>query len=167
MYITVKEASELTGKSPTTIYRLCNKRRNSLHVKKEDNKFLINKDFLLATYPPDENSVNEQIEPIQNWDDEAVELVANNVIEPVLSKMEETDSDFLDSSDVVEEELIKPFGKNRAEEAGLLKGSSLEFSEHENVADDANSDFREMILGVAVSIIVIALILFLFYAHAR
>ena len=51
MLLSVKEAAELTGKSATTIYRLCNKRINTEYVKKEDNKFLISKDFLLAKYP--------------------------------------------------------------------------------------------------------------------
>ena len=51
MFLTVKEASDLTGKSATTIYRLCNKRRNSVYIRKEDNKFLIDKEFLLASYP--------------------------------------------------------------------------------------------------------------------
>jgi len=62
MYLTVKEASDLTGKSATTIYRLCNKRRNSLYIKKEDNKFFINKDFLLATYPSVEKRTSDIIE---------------------------------------------------------------------------------------------------------
>jgi hypothetical protein len=62
MFLTVKEASDLTGKSATTIYRLCNKRRNSSFIKKEDNKFFIDKEFLLATYPPEEKRVSEIIE---------------------------------------------------------------------------------------------------------
>jgi hypothetical protein len=62
MFLTVKEASDLTGKSATTIYRLCNKRRNSLYIKKEDNKFFINKDFLLATYPSEEKRTSDIIE---------------------------------------------------------------------------------------------------------
>ena len=62
MFLTVKEAAELSGKSPTTIYRLCNKRRNSTFIRKEDNKFLIDRDFLLATYPQHEKQISHEIE---------------------------------------------------------------------------------------------------------
>ncbi|NJO89296.1 MAG: helix-turn-helix domain-containing protein [Chloroflexia bacterium] len=56
MFISVKEAADLTGKSATTIYRLCNKRINTEFVRKEDNKFLIDKEYLMATYPLEEEA---------------------------------------------------------------------------------------------------------------
>jgi len=52
MFISVKEAIELTGKSQTTIYRLCKKRIRTDYIKVEGSQYLIDKDFLLETYPP-------------------------------------------------------------------------------------------------------------------
>ena len=66
MFISVKEAMELTGMSSTSIYRLCNKRINTLYVRKEDNKFLIDKEFILAAYPPDIVKATEQSDTESN-----------------------------------------------------------------------------------------------------
>jgi len=51
MFVSVKEAVDLTGMSQTTIYRLCKKRSHTKFVKKRDNKYFIEKEYLLATYP--------------------------------------------------------------------------------------------------------------------
>ncbi|MEN8121018.1 MAG: hypothetical protein ABFS35_11750 [Bacteroidota bacterium] len=51
MFVSVIEAVELTGMSQTTIYRLCKKRSHTEYVKKEDNKYYIDKEYLLNTYP--------------------------------------------------------------------------------------------------------------------
>ncbi len=81
MFISVKEAMELTGMSSTTIYRLCNKRKNTLYVRKEDNKFLIDKEFILATYPPDVVSLIEEVEPVLNVTSIATVIEKNQVEE--------------------------------------------------------------------------------------
>ncbi len=54
MYLTVKEAIDLSGKSQTTIHRFCQKYDDSKFIKKEGNKYLIDKDFLLEQYPKEE-----------------------------------------------------------------------------------------------------------------
>lgn len=60
MYLTVKEAIDLSGKSQTTIHRLCQKYDDSKHIKKEGNKYLIDKDFLMQQYPQEEeNNIQE------------------------------------------------------------------------------------------------------------
>lgn len=51
MFVSVKEAVDITGMSQTTIYRLCKKRSHTKFVKKEDNKYFIDREYLLATYP--------------------------------------------------------------------------------------------------------------------
>jgi len=51
MFVSIKEAVGLTGKSQTTISRLCSKKKHTKYVKKENNKYFINKEYLLATYP--------------------------------------------------------------------------------------------------------------------
>jgi hypothetical protein len=101
MYLTVKEASDLTGKSATTIYRLCNKRRNSLYIKKEDNKFFINKDFLLATYPSEEKRTSDIIENGSKETGEPVFLE----IEPKI-KEEITSTDIPENSGTLKIETI-------------------------------------------------------------
>ncbi len=66
MYLSVKEAAKLSGKSTTTIYRLCNKRINTKYIIKEDNKFKIRKDFLLASYPNEAKDEKTEIEQTNN-----------------------------------------------------------------------------------------------------
>lgn len=51
MYLTVKEAIDFSGKSQTTIHRLCQKFEDTKYVKKENNKYLVDKDFLMEKYP--------------------------------------------------------------------------------------------------------------------
>ncbi len=53
MYLTVREAIEVSDKSQTTIHRLCQKYETTKYIKKENNKYLIDKDFLLDKYPKD------------------------------------------------------------------------------------------------------------------
>lgn len=53
MFLTVQEAIDLSGKSQTTIHRLCQKHDGSKYIRKERNKYLIDKDFLLDKYPID------------------------------------------------------------------------------------------------------------------
>ena len=63
MYLTVKEAIELSGKSQTTIHRLCQKNEDSKYVKKEGNKYLIDKKFLTEKYPPEKTENETLISP--------------------------------------------------------------------------------------------------------
>ena len=66
MFVSVKEAVDLTGMSQTTIYRLCKKRSHTKYVRKKDNKYFIEKDYLLATYPEtienDSDNLEDEIE---------------------------------------------------------------------------------------------------------
>ena len=49
-FISVADAVERTGKGSTTIYRLCRRHEHTHHVKREDNKFLIDEEFLSKHY---------------------------------------------------------------------------------------------------------------------
>ncbi len=51
MFLTVKEAILASGKSQTTIHRLCQKNEATKFIKKENNKFLIDHVFLTKQYP--------------------------------------------------------------------------------------------------------------------
>ncbi len=59
MFLTVQEAIDLSGKSQTTIHRLCQKYDGSRQIRKERNKYLIDKDFLLEKYPPENKEAVE------------------------------------------------------------------------------------------------------------
>ncbi len=93
MFISVKEAMELTGMSSTTIYRLCNKRINTLYVRKEDNKFLIDKEFILATFPPDIVAMDQDFETEKN-----------TIIQPEIEKIQIEKSDKLEPMFIIESE---------------------------------------------------------------
>jgi hypothetical protein len=62
MYLTVKEAIDASNKSQTTIHRLCQKYENTKFVKKEGNKYLIDKEFLMEKYP--EGSLDDEFDNI-------------------------------------------------------------------------------------------------------
>jgi len=51
MFLTVKEATDFSNKSQTTIHRLCQKFDGTKDVWKENNKYLVNYDLLLEQYP--------------------------------------------------------------------------------------------------------------------
>ena len=51
-YISIKEASETTGKSEKTIRRLINKSESKAFVDKSDNKIIIDVNYLFSIYPP-------------------------------------------------------------------------------------------------------------------
>lgn len=68
MYLTVKEAIDLSGKSQTTIHRLCQKFDDSKYIKKEGNKYLIDKDFLMQKYPSENNTDENNPEDFESKD---------------------------------------------------------------------------------------------------
>lgn len=51
-YISIKEASETTGKSEKTIRRLINKSESRAFIDKNDNKIIIDVNYLFSIYPP-------------------------------------------------------------------------------------------------------------------
>lgn len=57
MFLTVQEAIDISGKSQTTIHRLCQKHDGTKFIRKERNKYLIDKDFLLEKYPAENKEV--------------------------------------------------------------------------------------------------------------
>jgi len=51
MFLTVQEAIDLCGRSQTTVHRLCQKYDGSKFIKKENNKYFVDSEFLLEKYP--------------------------------------------------------------------------------------------------------------------
>lgn len=58
-YISVTDAVARTGKGSTTIHRLCRKHEHTKFVKREENKFLIDEDFLIKHYSEANNEQNK------------------------------------------------------------------------------------------------------------
>jgi hypothetical protein len=222
MFLTVKEASDLTGKSATTIYRLCNKRRNSMYIRKEDNKFLIDKEFLLASYPPIEKLISDTIanghkDDIENAHDfdepESQELypVENPVNtelnhkitpeEPTLQETVQVNSEEEIGEEIPSPELFPdlPFAENlqlieENEYSDLLDNEAVEMEDihtniletvtmklpdekqqkieieepvtNENVKPAIKTEYREMIIGVVLSLVILTIIILLFYFKA-
>lgn len=160
MFISVKEAAELTGKSTTTIYRLCNKRINTEYVKKEDNKFLIDIDFLKATYPEEEDSNNDEIIEV---DEEVYETRSTNVLEE-----DETLSDDemnAENTETSETDSKKSTIENNEEESVVESDSVLEFDTETN-NEKTSSIPWEKIIGVSASLLLIALFIFILSKYA-
>jgi hypothetical protein len=186
MFISVKEAMELTGMSSTSIYRLCNKRINTLYIRKEDNKFLIDKDFILAAYPPD------IVKVIENTDNETNPVVNEPVFEVVQTTNSEISMPF-----VLEEEPVKVEENNAIKEipahdeeiklvslsqkaqieANVIdkKDNSINNSVVSSLKEKADSEIvkplpifnLETLIGISASLIIIGIIIFLIYLEVK
>jgi hypothetical protein len=150
MFVSVKEAVQLTGKSQTTIYRLCKKRSHTRYVKKKDNKYFIDKAYLLATYP----AVNENIvkntknkEPMKNRQKSSDDLIEFTV--------ENTASD-----EEIGEKIIDDISEKITERFNKAENELLDI----NKDDNSNSISWETIIGVSVGLLLITgFILILYY----
>jgi len=107
MFISVKEAVELTGKSQTTIYRLCKKRIRTEYIKVKDSQYLIEKDFLLETYPLEEEKDNlidiEEVSDVKNSN-------TDNNIDTKTNDNEQTNVNLL--ADEISERVEKNYEQN-------------------------------------------------------
>lgn len=76
-YLSLKQASETTGKSERTIRRLCNAPKSKSFITYEDGKLLIDTNYLEQNYPMNNapNSVNPIQNPIGQWHDMASQSV--------------------------------------------------------------------------------------------
>ena len=152
MFISVREAAELTGKSTTTIYRLCNKRKNTQFVRKEDNKFLIDKDFLLATYPDDfDQGILEGVleQPVgEAFENQNLNKNNNSVNDEPVIILEKSNLNFSESAIASSPENIE-----------IEKGSTLEFENKKDFFQNLSS--REVLIGVSVSLLIIILFIYL------
>ncbi len=155
MFISVKEAAELTGKSATTIYRLCNKRINTEYIRKEDNKFFIDKEYLLATYPPEEE------ERISEFDDEQAEMRFENVLE---ENQPESNDDYKEQPVVLEIENAK---EEPTEMQIAEYGNTIEFEEEKTQNHFEQLFSKETIIGLTISILTLAFFVYLVYNFSK
>lgn len=179
MFLTVKEASDLTGKSATTIYRLCNKRRNSTFIKKEDNKFFIDKEFLLATYPQEEKRIIEIIENGSKETGEPVFLeiepkhtetifLTENIGNSIQSDIEETKDDSIKDTGIEQVPELKSV-KIEDKDIEVITNSSVlsELSEITNIPFYKKKAFWEGFIGLSVIVLALVSLLVLFYLNVN
>ncbi|MCF6241310.1 MAG: hypothetical protein L3J74_08200 [Bacteroidales bacterium] len=150
MFVSVKEAVVLTGKSQTTIYRLCKKRSHTRYVKKKDNKYFIDKAYLLATYPSINKNIMENTEnkaPItntQNTKDDLIEFTVENK-----ATDEEIGEKIIDD---ISEKITERF--NQAENELL------------DINDNTNTVSWDTIIGVSVGLLLITGFILMLYYHS-
>jgi len=182
MFISVKEAMELTGMSSTSIYRLCNKRINTLYIRKEDNKFLIDKDFILATYPPDIVKATEES------DVETNPIIREPEFEVVQTNNSQSDIQFIMDDDISDVDEISLSSDSSSNDDEILLISLSQKSQIEtNVIGNKNVDIEqiavatveektqneisvpikyfnwETVIGIAVSLVIAGTLIFLIY----
>jgi hypothetical protein len=179
MFLTVKEASDLTGKSATTIYRLCNKRRNSLYIKKEDNKFFIDKEFLLATYPQEEKRIIEIIENGSKETGEAVFLeiepkhtetilLSENVENKIVPDIEVIPGAIMNDAENEYISALKALSFKVDDNVVINKSTvSINLSETNNLSFYKKKTFWESFIGLSVIVLSLILLLVLFYLNVN
>ncbi len=122
MFLTVQEAIDLSGKSQTTIHRLCQKHEGSKFIRKERNKYLIDKEFLTEKYPPgSENDADDDLDGVDNNPD-------NDIVERDI-QIVELSTQIGDLQDVVKsqttkiEELTEQLFDNQHELAEVIEAN--------------------------------------------
>ena len=156
MFVSVKEAVELTGKSQTTIYRLCKKRSHTRYVKKKDNKYFIDKAYLLATYPPVNNEImeidkqNPENTVVNTPQDDLIEFSIENTTDNTDEKMGEK------VIDEISEKITERFKQNEAE--------VLETNE-KNAGESKLS--WETLIGVSIGLMLITGFILVLYYYSK
>ena len=150
MFVSVKEAVELTGKSQTTIYRLCKKRSHTRYVKKKDNKYFIDKEYLLATYP----AINEN-DMENNKIEKTTHSQQNDLIEFTINDTnKETDEE-------LGEKMIDDISGKITERFKKAENEVLELQNQEQTKSVTLS--WETIIGVSAGLLIIAGFIFMLY----
>ncbi len=180
MFISVKEAMELTGLSSTSIYRLCNKRINTLYVRKVDNKFIIDKDFLLATYPPDIINNTEATEA--DFEPPSMKQEIQKESEKIQEKVEVTkisepeddgiEIDFVSNSPNIHESgdiielIVEPEKVEKAITISLNAALKTENS-LSNESKPGSSFGWKSIVGIFVSLLIVSVFIYLIYLETQ
>jgi len=157
MFISVKEAVEQTGKSQTTIYRLCKKRIRTEYVKVEGSQYLIDKDYLLETYPPEKDE-----DDLINIEDEIIDdneyAGANNTTKKDgVLVVDENNEQVKIIADSITERIVK---------------NATDNSEDLPLADKNNFNFEklsywETIIGLSVSVLLIIGFILMLYFNTK
>ena len=152
MFLSVKEAVELTGMSQTTIYRLCKKRSHTKFVQKRDNKFFIEKEYLLAAYPAQTTDNNETKNP---------EYSRTALNTPTDELIEFSDDESTEFSEKVIGDIADKITE-RFNQAGN------EFDEDQNESGQTKKAIPwEMIIGVSAGLLLISAFVLMLYFSSK
>lgn len=167
MYLTVKEAIDASNKSQTTIHRLCQKYENTKYVKKEGNKYLIDKDFLFEKYPigsedimePDTNLDDNLIVSLTEKNKQITELtIKNKELEDKIFSLEE---DKLENAQEIAEILDANMSLNKELQA-LKSKRTIQYSESGEYNDLKETFYKALIITGSVALL-IAFIFSMYY----
>ncbi|OQX99779.1 MAG: hypothetical protein B6I20_09645 [Bacteroidetes bacterium 4572_117] len=147
MFVTVKEAVELTGKSQTTISRLCSKRKGTRFIKKEGIKYYIDKEYLLATYPLASHTEMVIKDKIENGDKKN-------------GKEDTGSNDGLFQIDIVPGKRLDEIPKDISEKTRIrhLEGSKEGEENNDRLLEpkiEYNEQLLESIIGLSVGVLLI------------
>ena len=157
MFISVKEAVELTGKSQTTIYRLCKKRIRTEYVKVEGSQYLIDKEFLLETYPFEKDEDDLISIEVEGADNEDNTIIDNVNVEDDSSVTEED----VDRVKVIADSITERITKNATDnfkDIPLTDKSSFNFEK---------LSYWETIIGLSVSVLLITGFILMLYFNTK
>jgi predicted RNase H-like nuclease (RuvC/YqgF family) len=186
MFLTVKEAIDISGKSQTTIHRLCQKYEGTKYVQKENNKYLVDKDFLLDKYPVENESFSpsNMVNP-QNGESLLKSLIEKNQtitsltiennelnqkltekiteIQKLQSEIQNTKQDSGKTIDISKLQT----GKQNAS-IGVSTGISIsqipsKISELQVTDKNSKSVLKYQIIGISISVLVVIAFIFLMY----
>lgn len=177
MFLTVKEAIKVSGKSQTTIHRLCQKFDKTKHIKKENNKYLIEKDFLMGKFPNKGFNIDptELINPstgenlLKSLTEKNVHITDLTVgnksltedIEKKNSEIEKLKEDLLDSHHELAE--INEVNMNLEKELSASNITQLELSEGDSDIEGEKKLVRYQIIGITISVMVLIAFIFTMY----
>ncbi len=170
MFLTVKEAIDMSGMSQTTIHRLCQKYEGTKYVQKENNKYLVDKEFLMDKYPIENdtfstsNSANPQngesllkslIE--KNHTITSLTIENNGLNQKLSEKIEELQKlqNDLHATKQMNEELGKSVSMSMA------KAAVSEVLHTES--PDSKALIRYQLIGITISVLVVASFIFAMY----
>lgn len=167
MYLTVKEAIDASNKSQTTIHRLCQKYENTKYVKKEGNKYLIDKDFLFEKYPIGSEDIMEAdtildenlIVSLTEKNKQITELtIKNKELEDKIMLLEE---DKLENAQEMAEILDANMSLNKELQA-IKSKRAIQYSESNEYSEIKETLYKALIITGSVALL-IAFIFLMYY----
>ena len=153
MFISVKEAVELTGMSQTTIYRLCKKRSHTKFVQKRDNKFFIEKEYLLAAYPA-QNEAN-----IEDTNPEYTRTALNTPDDELIEFTDDESTEF-------SERVIGDIADKITERFNQAGNEVIDF-QSEEASQTKNTIPWETVIGVSVGLLLITGFILILYFSSK
>lgn len=143
-FITPAEAKKLTGKSQATISNFCRKHKESKHIKKQGNKYLIDKVFLLSVYPlisiKDEVNINSEQTDITNINEYQVNI---NELKKELSESKKKITEYIDAISI-QQDNINEYQANINELKKQIEVSNAEKKKDTEIIEILKAEIKEL-----------------------